>query len=161
MLWIAALAAAASLAAAEPVPTSPLAKLAGSWVGEGQWMGAPARATLAWDSVLNGRFTRLAYQITKTADPAVAFEGHAYYAADADGRVTATWFDSQGAVYALEVDATADTLTAVWGPAGAPRGRTTYRLMAEDRLEVVDEIKTKDGAWKEFARIGYERSGTR
>lgn len=44
-----------------------------------------------------------------------------------------------------------------WGPADAPRGRTLYRLTAKGRLEIVDEVRAKDGAWRAFAEMAYEK----
>jgi len=57
----------------------------------------------------------------------------------------------------LALEVRADEVGVAWGPADAPRGRTLYRLTAKGRLEIVDEVRAKDGAWRAFAEMAYEK----
>jgi dienelactone hydrolase len=135
-------------------PDTPiLSRLAGSWSGGGTWQGQSAQASIDIEPVLGSSFTRLVYRVSGD----VGFEGTAYYRRSKQGKLEATWFDSDGATYAIETTEATDALTAAWGPAGKPIGRTRYAVLAGDRLEVVDEIQTRDGSFREFARMTYRR----
>lgn len=147
--------------AAEPAPSPPdaliLERLQGLWEGEGNWIGGKGRAKLAITPVLEGRFTRLEYRVERVGEePVLRFAGDAYYAV-ANGRLTGTWFDSQGNVYSIQTRAEEGALVVEWGPAGETKGRTTYRRVDAVHLDVVDEVRGKDGAYREFARIGLQR----
>ena len=48
-------------------------------------------------------------------------------------------------------------MIAEWGDGTAPRGRSTYRLIGANAMEVIDEIRRKDGSWSEFGRFRLER----
>ena len=148
-------------AGAEAPPSPPealiLERLQGLWEGEGTWLGAKGRSKLTITPVLEGRFTRLEYRVERaSAEPALRFAGDAYYAV-ASGRLSGTWFDSQGNVYPLQARAQEGALVVEWGAAGEPRGRTTYRRVDAVQLDVIDEIKGKDGDFRESARIRYQR----
>jgi hypothetical protein len=129
----------------------------GTWQGEGRFLGADARAELSWERVLNQRFVRLTQRITvRRAEAEQTFEGHAYYAARAEGSGAGTWFDVEGHVYAITATLTDNMLDARWGPAGAPRGHTVYQL-TDGALSVVDSAPGRDGTWFEFGRLSYRR----
>jgi hypothetical protein len=145
----------------EALPSPPealiLERLQGLWEGEGTWLGAKGRGRLAITPVLEGRFTRLEYRVERTAgEAALRFAGDAYYAVSG-GRLSGTWFDSEGNVHALQARASDGALEVDWGPPGEPRGRSTYRRLDAVQLEVVDEAKAKDGSFREFARMRYQR----
>jgi len=70
--------------------------------------------------------------------------------------VKGTWFDSQASVHPLEIRVEAMGLVVSW-PAAEPRGRTTYRLLDDGALEILDEVRGKDGAFREFGRMRYRR----
>ncbi len=132
-----------------------LSRLEGRWEGAGVWVGKPATGKASWTRVLIGRFVRLEYRVTPEGAPSPAFEGDAYYSEGPDG-VKGTWFDSQGSVHPLEIRVEPAALVASW-PAAEPRGRTTYRLLEDGSLEIFDEIRGKDGGFREFGRVRYRR----
>ncbi|NOT63286.1 MAG: hypothetical protein HOP19_24015 [Acidobacteria bacterium] len=111
------------------------------------------------ETVLERRFVRVQFRTEwQTPDgKAQAFEGHAYYQRQKDGKYRATWFDAQGA--ALNVDAEFDgqALTSLWGPGAEKRGKTIYRFTGADQLEVIDTTQTKEGEWREFSRAALKR----
>jgi hypothetical protein len=132
-----------------------LQRFTGSWAGRGTWLGKPAAATAAWRPVLGGRFLRLEYRVTPDGASAPAFEGDAYWPLPTG--TGGTWFDSQGNVHPLALESRGDAVSVSWGPTGEPWGRTHYRLAPDGRLEIVDEVRAKDGSWRVFAEMACER----
>lgn len=154
-------AAIQAAAGADGLPLPPealiLERMQGLWEGEGTWLGAKGRGRLAITAVLEGRFTRLEYRVEGVGvEPVLRFAGDAYYAVSG-GRLSGTWFDSQGNIHPLQARAADGALVVDWGPLGEPKGRTTYRRVDAVQLDVVDEAKGKDGSFREFARLRYQR----
>ncbi len=138
-----------------------LAKLEGQWEGPGIILGQPSRLQIEWSRVLAGRFFRLTHTSRIGAEPnSRHFEGHAYYQAVADGRYRATWFDSTGLVRPIDAAGQEDELVAAWGTPETEVGETTYRLKGPDQMDVVDRVKQKDGAWREFGRSTLTRTSS-
>lgn len=146
--------------AQEPAAAAPLERWLGEWQGTGTTSGAPARLTLKWERALGGRFVRLTLLNEIGADsPPQRFEGLAlYWPGAVTGRMNGRWFDSQGVVHLLDAALDANALIAEWGDGTTPRGRSTYRLLDADAMEVIDEIRRKDGTWREFGRFRLERA---
>jgi hypothetical protein len=44
----------------------------------------------------------------------------------------------------------------MWGGPGQENGKSVYSF-SDDKLEVVDSVKQKDGSWKEFGRFIMSR----
>ena len=131
----------------------------GAWKGTGKMMGRDSQVQMKWESVIEGRFVRLQYR-TEWQMPdgkPQAFEGHAYYQRQKDGKYRATWFDVQGATYNIDAEFDGQALTALWGPGTERRGKTVYRFTAADQLEVIDTTQTKEGEWREFSRATFKR----
>ena len=161
-------AAALLLAAiAQPPPAPPdraaalslLERLAGTWTGSGIILGQPSTVEMQWTPVLEGRFVRLTFASHIGPAPKTQhFEGHAYYEVRPDGRVRATWFDSSGLT--RPIDATVDTssLVATWGTPETELGETTYRVVSDRALEVVDRVRGADGTWRTFGRSTLSRT---
>ena len=138
------------------------ARLLGEWRGTGTILGQASTVELQWERVLDGRFVRLTF--TSQIGPAPKtrrFEGHAYYEALPDGRFRATWFDSSGMTRPIAAEVRGDALVSAWGTPATEEGETTYRLVSERQLEVVDRVKGKDGAWREFGRTTLQRASAR
>jgi hypothetical protein len=147
-----------ALPAQEATPSQPLEQWLGEWHGTGTTSGAPAKLTLKWERALEGRFVRLTLLNEIGAEPTrQRFEGLAMYWPGADGRMNGRWFDSQGVMHVLDGTLQPDALIAEWGDGTTPRGRSTYRLLGSDAMEVIDEIRRKDGTWREFGRFRLER----
>jgi hypothetical protein len=147
-----------SIAATQPVHTPELGPWIGSWYGAGSNSGVAADLTLNFERVLGGRFVRLSLS-NQIGPPQTrqSFEGLALYWPAADGQLRGSWFDSQGTVYALDVQIFAATLVAIWRDSEKPRGRSSYRLVQPDELEVIDSVRAPDGSWREFARYQLKR----
>src|SRR5262245_24635456 len=146
---------------AEGGPSPPealiLERRQGLWEGDGSCLCTKGRGTLAITPVLEGRFTRLEYRLERRgSEPALRFAGDAYYAV-ANGRLSGTWFDSQGNVYALETRAQDGALVFEWGPVGNPKGRTTLKRIDAVQLDVIEEARGSDGVYRESARIRFQR----
>lgn len=157
---------AACLAAAVPAGAQSLLKsiffrLPGSWQGEGQVGGMPARVEMTWGPAFDGRFMRVTWVNLMTSQDGgtLRFEGEGTYmpVPDEMGIHGGTWFDSQGTVHPLSGRVAGDSLVTEWGPRGAPFGRTTYRLLDGGTLAVHDEVQ-RNGAWTTFGRTTFRRA---
>ena len=137
---------------------SVLTRLAGSWRGEGKFMGMPANLSMNWDWVLGETFLRLTLrnEMKNPAGEAQSFEGHAYYQPGKE-KCEGTWFDSQGMSLLIKCTVDSHSVTAIWGTAGQERGKSVYTVMSDGKLEVVDSLKQQDGSWKEFGRFVMSR----
>ncbi len=137
----------------------PLAFLHGQWIGEGTTSGFLASQALTWKPALQGRFTALELHNTMSneAGESFVFEGVAYYSATEAQEFTGIWVDSQGNIHPLKAVLKDTVLLADWGSEETELGRSEYRLLPDERLEVVDSIRNKEGEWKEFGRAVLER----
>jgi hypothetical protein len=145
--------------AQEPAASAPLERWLGEWRGTGTTNGASAQLNLKWERALGERFVRLTLVNDIGAEPTrQKFEGLAMYWPGAAGRMNGRWFDSQGATHLLDAVLEPDALIAEWGDGTTPRGRSTYRLLAPDTMEVIDEIRGKNGTWREFGRFRMQRA---
>ncbi len=141
-------------------PTAPptlLDRLTGHWSGSGRVTGLESSIEMAWEPVVGARFVRLTFRNTMaTAGAPRVFEGHAYYRATASDSLTGTWFDSRGLVLPIVATATGSALESTWGTPDTEQGRTIYRLVGADSLELIDSVRTKTGM-REFGRSALRR----
>jgi hypothetical protein len=126
-----------------------LSRLAGQWAGTGTVLNQPAKIEMAWTWELGGQFLKLSF---KNEMPKAVFEGHAYYRAVGEGRYRGMWFDNSGMFRPLEALRDGDALVSRWGTPDTEEGETTYRLLAGGKMDVVDRVKSKDGAWRTFGQ---------
>jgi hypothetical protein len=135
-----------------------LSRLEGQWNGEGTVLGQPSRIEMEWSWTLNGRFLRLTFRNTMGIAPKTQlFEGHAYYRATGNGRYRGSWMDNSGAIRPIEARQDGEAIVAQWGTPETEVGETTYRLLPGDRMEVIDKVRQKDGAWRDFGRSSLVR----
>jgi hypothetical protein len=131
-----------------------LARFEGAWSGSGVVLNQPSQISLTWTWELSGQFLRLAF---RNQMPKTTFEGHAYYRATNDGRYRGMWFDNSGMFRPLDAARDGDALVSKWGTAQTEEGETTYRLLSDSEMEIVDRVKSKDGTWREFGRSRARR----
>ena len=129
---------------APPQAAASLTWLEGSWRGPGTMFDRASEARLEVRPALGGRFMELSWSTG-------GFEGRAFYRpagwpASEGGGWRATWFDSRGISFPILAVATPRLLTAHWGSEDTERGRTTYRLLPDGRLEVIDHAGGRDFA---------------
>ena len=136
-----------------------LSRLDGSWQGDGKAFGMAASLQIKWEWVLNKRFLRLTLKndMSTANGQKQTFEGHAYYQAAAGDKYEAQWFDSRGVTFPIKAHVEGDALIAMWGSPDKEEGKSTYRLIDDSTLEVVDTVKQKDGTWREFGRATLRR----
>jgi hypothetical protein len=133
-------------------------RMLGSWRGEGHVMGMESRIQMKWESVLGGKFVRLTWRNEMRAKQGKqVFEGDAYYQANQDGTYRGQWFDSGGEAHPISGKIESESLVADWGTKDTKQGRTVYRLLSENTMEVIDSVLAKDGQWKEFGRSKFLR----
>lgn len=137
-----------------------LKRLQGDWEGNGTAMGGAAHLRIKWEWVLDNKFLRLTLTSDMTAPNGArrAFEGQAYYRSNGVDKYVAHWFDSRGVNFPIRAELDGNTLVAWWGSAETEEGRSTYQLMDETTMEVVDSVKLKDGTFREFGRAKLKRT---
>lgn len=128
-----------------------LSRLSGQWSGNGTVLGQPSKIEMNWSWELGGQFLRLTF---RNEMPKSVFEGHAYYRAVGDGRYRGMWFDNSGRFRPLEARRDGDALVSKWGTPESEEGETTYRLLPDGKMDVVDRVKSKDGTWRQFGQSG-------
>ncbi len=135
-----------------------LSRFSGSWTGTGTVLNQPSKIQLSWSWELGGRFMRLMFRNEMGTAPKVnVFEGHAYYRPTADGRYRGMWFDNSGMFRPLEARRDGDALVAKWGTPDTEEGETTYRMVSDSEMEIVDRVKSRDGTWRKFGRSRVRR----
>lgn len=145
--------------ASKGAPAGLLERLLGSWTGAGTILGQPSSIDLQWTRVLDGRFVRLTHTSRIGAAPkTVVFEGHAYYEAQPGGGYRATWFDSSGQTRPITALTRDNAVVASWGSPATEEGETTYHLLDDGRLDVVDRVRGRNGVWREFGRTRLSRT---
>ncbi len=132
-----------------------LKRLVGTWQGAGKAFGMDARMQIKWEEVLGNKFVRLSLknEMRAPSGQTQIFEGHAYYQSTAEGLYEAKWFDSRGVSFPIKGQVEGEALIAFWGSPEQEQGKSVYRLLGTDKLEVIDSVKQKDGSWREFGRF--------
>ncbi len=128
-----------------------LSRLLGEWSGTGTVLSQPSKIEMSWSAELGGQFVRLTF---RNEMPKSLFEGHAYYRALGEGRYRGMWFDNSGMFRPLEARRDGDALISKWGTPDTEEGETSYRLLPDGRMDVVDRVKSKDGTWRQFGQSG-------
>ena len=131
-----------------------LARFEGTWRGTGTVLNQPSKIVLTWTWELSGQFSRLVFT---NEMPKTTFEGHAYYRPSSGG-YRGMWFDNAGMFRPLDARRDGGALVARWGTADTEEGETTYRLISDSEMEIVDRVKSKDGTWREFGRSRVRKS---
>ena len=151
--------------AALVLATSPLAaqeratifeQLGGQWRGEGTLMGRAARFEMGWEP--RGGLAVLTFEngfLDPSGQTMPVLQAAAVYRTSRQSP-EAVWLDSRGVRIEIRWMATDSTLVASWS---APRevGRTTYRIISSEEIEVVDEVES-DGTRRPFATARYRRA---
>ena len=144
-------------AAARDCPAPYLCAFEGEWTVDGTAFGKPALVSMRWETVPGDKFARIDYAIQPKGSADEPFEGVGLYRSVGDGAFDGTWFDSQGAMHPLKATFDGSRLETYWGEPDGNYGRTTYALVGDDAVLVVDEIR-RDGVFREFARNTLKRS---
>jgi hypothetical protein len=154
-LLVALVLAAALQSSADPL----LTRFEGAWAGSGTVLNQPAKISLTWTWELSRQFLRLTFRNEMGAAPKITvFEGHAYYRAVAGGQYRGMWFDSSGMFRPLDAKRDGDALVSTWGTPETEEGETTYHLLSDSEMEIVDRVKSKDGTWREFGRTRVRKN---
>ena len=135
-----------------------LVRFEGTWGGSGVVLNQPSKISLTWTWELSGQFLRLTF---RNEMPKTTFEGHAYYRPLQAGSYRGMWFDNSGMFRPLDASRDGDALVSKWGTPDTEEGETTYRLISDSEMEIVDRVKSRDGTWREFgkSRVRKNQSG--
>jgi hypothetical protein len=130
----------------------------GAWEGQGKLFGTEATFSMEWEWVLEHKFVRLTFQNSMQSPDGAGriLKAQAFYLPVGEGRFEGTWFDSRGMALPLRAKIEQTTLTALWGGPETEQGRTVYRVLDEDRLEVTDFVWRSD-QWQPFGHAIYGR----
>lgn len=136
-----------------------LSRLHGEWEGEGKAFGGAARLRLKWEWVLDNKFLRLSLRNEMSGPDGAKqlFEGQAYYRSAGVDKYAAHWFDSRGTTFPIRATLDGNMMTSWWGSPETEEGKSTYQLIDDQTLEVVDSVKQKDGTFREFGRVTLKR----
>lgn len=129
-------------------------RLEGTWAGPGTLFGRPAAFTMRWDAadgLATLRFTNALVDADGTETPVMS----AVAVYRIDGGAEGVWLDSRGERVELAWTVADGALVVDWR-ASTESGRTTYRPMGGDRVEVVDEVAADDG-WRVFGTAEHTR----
>jgi hypothetical protein len=131
-------------------------RLVGEWHGEGVLLGRTAEFAMSWahrDGLAILTFANAladsAGEVTPVLEAAAIYRS-AYRTPEG------VWLDSRGVRVEIRWQATDSTLMADWS-APDEEGRTTYRVLADDAVEVTDEVRTAEG-WRTFGTARYRRA---
>lgn len=128
--------------------------LEGTWAGPGTLFGQPAAFTMRWDvsgGLATLHFTNALVDADGNETPVMS--AAAVYRID--GEAEGVWLDSRGERVELAWTVAEGALVVDWR-ASAESGRTTYRPLDGDRVEVVDEVSAADG-WRVFGTAAHTR----
>ena len=158
-IWLSFLLLLLVPAYASPQDDKFLKRLHGDWEGNGTALGGAARLRIKWEWVLANKFLRLHLKSEMSAAGGAmrVFEGQAYYRPDGVDKYVAHWFDSRGVTFPIKAQLDGSTLVAWWGTPETEEGKSTYQLIDETTLEVVDSVKLKDGTFREFGRAKLKK----
>ena len=133
-------------------------RLEGKWLADSGHSDTRLEDTMTWTTTLNGKFHMLNYRIWLPQDSgeAIRFEGIAYYRRDDSGELDAFWADSFGDLHPIVAERSSDSLLSHWGQEGGKQGRSRYKLLAADEVEVTDWIRVGD-EWREFNRTTFRK----
>lgn len=149
----------ASTANAQGASSPCLTALAGRWVGPGRVANRDVVMDQEWRPAVQGAFSELRMVHRAPTDTArVVFEGRGFYRAKAADSVAGAWFDARGYVMTLGGTCRDGALVMTW-TGETESGRTTYRVV-DGSLEVIDEVKVRDGSIREFGRSRLQRVAT-
>ncbi len=140
---------------AQTTSHSLMSRLNGYWHTEGKAFGHKADIIMEWKPVLEGAFYQISYKITNklpSQNNLQVFSGIGYYKAIDSTHFEGTWFDSQGAIHPLSASCDDSSLTTLWGKPETQLGKTIYRFVSVDSVEITDFIMKKDSTWREFSR---------
>ncbi|MGK7397317.1 MAG: VOC family protein [Candidatus Cyclobacteriaceae bacterium M3_2C_046] len=132
-------------------------KMVGTWEGKGNLQGTEASFQMSWEKALDGKFVRLSFVSKRKIDSTrnVLFKASAMYKPQGENWI-GTWYDSRGMVLPLLAKITGLELVVVWGEEQSEKGRTIYRIISPNEMEVTDFVLVKD-EYKKFAEAKYKK----
>jgi hypothetical protein len=143
--------------AESPVLPAVFTALQGEWVGEGRLLGRPAEFSMRWESSAPG-FVHLAFANTWVAEDGTrtpVLSAAAVYYPRGD-QATGVWLDNRPQQITLNATLTDSTVTTTW-TAESEQGRTKYRILSADSIEVRDFVIV-EGTERPFGEAHYRRA---
>ena len=135
--------------------------LVGKWEGQGKLFGVEASFNMTWTWVLSRQFLRLSFQNSFPGRDGQerVLRARGFYRYKEDGSVDGTWLDSRGELLPLRGNVQKGRLDIKWGTPKTEVGRTVYRILDNDHVQVLDYV-LKDGEWEQFGLAHYKRIRT-
>ncbi len=133
-------------------------KVEGDWSGIGELFGTSATFKMSWQKVLSGQFIHLHFSnsFKNQNGNTQGIESRAYYRLDESTESSGYWFDSRGVMFGLKFSIKQNELTVLWGNPETEEGKTRYRLIEGNRIEVKDYVK-RNGTFNQFGEAVYTK----
>lgn len=131
--------------------------LEGDWGGDGTLFGRPARFSMTWTAMGDGRY-RLDFtngMIDEAGRVTPVLSAVAIYSPRADGTATAEWTDDRPQEITILAQVSDSVVVSDW-TAPAESGRTEYRVALDGTVRVRDWVRS-DGALRPFGEAVYRR----
>ena len=140
-----------------PQETKNMNWLVGSWEGTGQLFGQNAVYQMEWKSKWDGKFYQLEFANRFESSENSIIEATAFYSIDKNNEPVGKWFDSRGYFLPIKSVLTGNELVSFWGTTNdAEQGKTVYRLVNENEIEVKDFV-LKDSVYSQFGQAIYKK----
>jgi len=132
--------------------------LIGSWEGTGTLMGSETTFNMQWEWVLTNKFIKLTFEHKrKNSDGReFVFMANAYYHPAETMSFEGTWFDSRGMTLPLKSNVEHNQLITLWWSPETEQGKTIYRLLDNDTVEVEDYVLSNN-EMRLFGTASYKR----
>ena len=153
VLVLVAIAAARPLTGQESDPI--FGRLTGEWTGEGTLMGRTAQFTMTWKHQRGFAVLEFANAFVNSDQQTTPVLNAVALYRSSPANPEAVWLDSRNQRVEIRWEALDSTLVSHW-TAATEAGRTTYRVLSIDHVEVVDEVLSGD-AWRIFGTAEYRR----
>jgi len=133
-------------------------KIEGDWSGTGELFGTPATFKMSWHEVLSGQFFHLQFSnsFKNQNGNTQGIEAKAFYRLDESTESSGYWFDSRGVMFGLKFSIKENQLIVLWGDPEIEEGKTEYRLIDGERIEVKDYVK-RNGTFSQFGEAVYTK----
>ena len=133
-------------------------RITGFWVSK----TPTAEATMKWERDLQNRFLVMTYRLDAhpAAAPAEMFEGKAFYKNTGKADCfSAEWMDSTGDVFTVNGHYNGLEFITLWGIPEMQKGKSVYRFLDDQTIELADWRVDAKGGWSLFNRYVFRKTG--
>jgi len=135
-----------------------LVKLMGQWNAKGKVLNVPAEISLRAEPDLQFQYLKFIYHVDMHPNDSTikVFERTSVYRPAEKDHYKGTWYDTDGGIAIVTPSIQNNSLTAEWGIGTTSSGKTIYRFVDDNTLEITELIK-QNGTWKEVDKNILQR----